>query len=1829
MDNNLSFDNNNDLELYQLSLEYKKNTDDILNDTFSGLKDPGKFTISMPDFDSPNFSYDNNTDYFVPKQTQNTEQNKKVEDTVGNEMLKFNQLYEKNAQKLNQASPDIALYSNTKAKGSTFGIPYEFDNSPEKKYLTGELGWDPKLSIDENEQEYYKKVWEPKSAFEKAMLTLSRASSNVTVKTGLKFIEGLGFIGAAINPLNFNNRYFLNVANNGLSRLMSDASDQMINSKYFQSFKSKESQNFGFFDKMLTSDFWIQDFSDGAAFMLAALIPVGGEISAGVKALMMSGKLAKTGIAAASLAENLAEGAVVGSRVLGGLQVAGRAGRASEFFFGTKSLAAPIQHAYSVASEAFFETKGVIDDLKKRRAAAKDGSINDPKLANMSEEEFQKYIGNRGANTFGANVALLSFTNLFQTRLAFKLLGKRELGSPNLRVILGGKLASKTEEDILEKGLSKTFKQRVQKRLNSIGAAGKEFSKEMIGDKVSKGISRIGKTAGKLGYKGSVGLAIEGYVEENAQLAFERLNADESTYKYYTPGEAPAKEFIDQYLGQIGNTKWTSSSKGTDIEATSSIGLGGILGGGTSVISSIMQRKKYEKKVDKDDKVTYVKKEYRNIFGKNTEQDREKGKWYSGFFYGEVRNEEDEKNIKALELANLQNIYGRYLDISSLVNSETEDEFNAKRANMIHSLKSLEEKYSLGELFKDPILGNILKQQAFIEYVQAAHKIGYTKDVIKGFTDILKVPIEKIKQMGLDPDSFKDSDVKMYKEIGDILLKSDKEIKDVGFSSGILTFDALDILSQHRRNNIKNDRLHAFIYDNAIEEFNNKIGYSIDEYAKDFKDDQKLELKELLDYAKEISNLYTGLEVLLQEFFENKEFLTEEEIKNLKKEIKDKSKEIKEFHNRTNTDKAELLSTIGKYNNQKRKINDVAFAMFNELYSQYSTYILAMKDHVIIKEEDLDVAPIGEESKIEKHAIASISINAAPFFKDLKGFIESYYATTKTKNSIERLSKKTKERFNLLNSLDADGYIEWFKSEKAKVDRINTKKLEESVEKEAKEKAKLQPQNPETPQNPEDSTNNSNPFNSLAALQAGQDTGKDTFITPLLDAYIDSLSTEDEKEKVRVFKRRFFESIKFGQSEIYKKLLGLEEFESLEQLESISNSFVNIADNIFADLYFEFYNKEGNIDFNQYSKEYFNIYDIIYDEIVDILSKEEERLKTPVEEQTGTPENISQPTLQERKDSDKDLNDIKYRLDQLEDQLKQKIEALINNGADPATAKEIALKEQSKEDAIAILILKKQYLLREKEIELKVPNADINRVTSKFDPLISLIDSEIKNLESTPSIPEENVSDELKQIAAKLEAFMSSAEQNGTTILDEERDEDARVVVNSLDNFVNDNKASGEKIPFLSEKLNEVHEDPNNPGFFRISSANEAWQASNPDHILAARNFLKNLSTNLNNYKIKLSVNQSGNIIGTVVGIFGEETLFDKNGEEGGNIPVTFRIDDSFFSKGFIFKSRQESTNRSPTILTNVRNNNIVDFQNKLKENFNEDFLNDLKDAIKNDEDFPLLTIEGLTKGVLFRDGYQNNRTILDEDEKKNVKYRTLSELQEQDSVLFGKDINISIEWSSENGRMLISLSSEAIQEGLKTQMKPVPVKDFNTKDGLIRLYDITTSNSIETNMDQIISQLIGGVLPNKFLDLINLVVDLSKYIIIPTDSGNIGILSKDIIFEKFSKGLDEFQIIEQFRNKTLLTTREQAKLKDGLMDYPVVFDKVYVENFQKKSELGIFIFVNENNERLSFEDILKNNIKTSIIPIKIDNKFTYDRVNQRMMLSLPIKAEEFKKRKC
>lgn len=366
------------------------------------------------------------------------------------------------------------------------------------KYLGQQYGYNPARDNEDFYAQQQSIITEvPKALIKFVPLALAKVGT------------GIGYLAGLANPNNWDEGYIFNAADNAIARTFQGL-ENSIKDDWMPTFQEANDRNKGFFNRAFTDlNFWTQDTLDAAAFMASAFVPgiAVSKIGVGAKAATL---LSRLGIAA--------ENGVLGN--IGFAKLAAYMKNAQQL---ATTLDKTLITALNTASEAMWEAKGVRDNVM----GSLSGKINPATGRTYTELEKRDIAGTAAQNTFLANAALLSVSNLWETNLLFKSLNKEGKGISNI----------------------------------GQGAIGEAFEATGSASKIGKFFeSKPGAAIKAFGE----GLGVEGLYEENMQLAVQRVYDGTSKYS----------GVFGQLFGQTRD-----AIAGDDPEAAISIGLGGLIGG--------------------------------------------------------------------------------------------------------------------------------------------------------------------------------------------------------------------------------------------------------------------------------------------------------------------------------------------------------------------------------------------------------------------------------------------------------------------------------------------------------------------------------------------------------------------------------------------------------------------------------------------------------------------------------------------------------------------------------------------------------------------------------------------------------------------------------------------------------------------------------------------------------------------------------------------------------------------------------------------------------------------------------------------------------------------------------------------------------------------------------------------------------------------------------------------------------------------------------------------------------------------------------------------------
>lgn len=646
--------------IFALDLDTKQRFDNIL----TGVQKPIDYPI--PDF---------NKDFQPQGLPQNDLLNPNLmKGTVGNAL--FSQ------------DPKVAAYATDRLlqKQSRLpvtqgvGVPdrFQYDKMMDK-YIKGDFGYNPYQSIEDNEDFNYRYDYLNQSLFERITKNIGTGVSRFLGSVVLKLGQTAGYMGSMIgNGIEeiFNakdNNFMADVADNSLSRWFEGLETDMKNSNLLSVFKPRNWEDRGFFNKLGHGAFWTDEVADGAAFMgemVASMYMLGG--------LGKIGALGRLGSTEINLASRFG---TTGKVVDGILKTA----------TGANNISGIGRWGFSVASESAFEASGLYQQRKEELRRERDAGIN-----NFSDAEIDRISGDSAAASYKANMLILSASNAFENKMIFSpIFNRLKNKTPNPKSRLVDISNSTDKIDDIAKASRKTY--------NYSTWVGKKLDWKNSNSRLrfygSKGLSAIG---------------MEGFWEENAQLAAERLASTDNL---------SVSSFLNKILSQTGG-----ALGGDDPEAATSIGLGAVIGGGGVTAVS---------KIRGGDKLFQGERrraELSTLSAINT--------------YNEFRQ----------KFLNFQDIYVRDKNGKPVLDTDGNLEIDEVKAiGLLEGLNKFTSKQAAIEQIGDPLLRKHLQDDAVGDFVFAAKSAGVYDRALKTFENLESLDQEQLMNLGFDPNTTVDT----------------------------------------------------------------------------------------------------------------------------------------------------------------------------------------------------------------------------------------------------------------------------------------------------------------------------------------------------------------------------------------------------------------------------------------------------------------------------------------------------------------------------------------------------------------------------------------------------------------------------------------------------------------------------------------------------------------------------------------------------------------------------------------------------------------------------------------------------------------------------------------------------------------------------------------------------------------------------------------------------------------------------------------------------------------------------------------------------------------
>lgn len=536
-----------------------------------------------------------------------------------------------------------------------------------------------------------------------------RIPTLVTTKLGqsLGFLGSIPYEGVSAMFKDGDQNIIANAADNAFSTYFKDL-EETVKTDWLPTYNSAADRNKGFFGRMFTDmDFWTDDVVDGAAFMAAAWIPgiALNKLGLGNRIVGATNKVFGKPLANPSTIANVE---AVGAGV--------------NYFKNAQKIASGLDKftawSMATASEALFESSGIKDNVYKSLSTNQFGQpIINPLTGEVyTEDEKKRISGEAARGGFFMNAALLGVTNLFELPYVTKQFGKVSGMATGLRggAALGEDLAVKT----------------------ATGPWGKFLQ------------SNYGAMAKGLG----AGILREGLVEENAQLAIQRLN------EFYGANGLSLDLLDYRSYGELGKqlgSQTLEAFKGNDSETAMNIGLGGLLGGGMSTVGpggSVAQAKR--DKITTDQAVDMYNQTQANWLK------------FGNIYKEELVETKDENGNPITEKRIVLDA-----DNKPLVDED-------KLAGILSSVKAYGGKLNLADEVEDsnPFLRNYLRDDAFRQFTLAHINAGNEETLMGKLDGLRNAKAEDLAKLGfVQGDNFEE-DINRYKGIAAAIIAQNKAI---------------------------------------------------------------------------------------------------------------------------------------------------------------------------------------------------------------------------------------------------------------------------------------------------------------------------------------------------------------------------------------------------------------------------------------------------------------------------------------------------------------------------------------------------------------------------------------------------------------------------------------------------------------------------------------------------------------------------------------------------------------------------------------------------------------------------------------------------------------------------------------------------------------------------------------------------------------------------------------------------------------------------------------------------------------------------------------------
>ena len=584
--------------------------------------------------------------------------------------------------------------------GTTQKVPYTegqekfTDNSWLKGRRNTMYGYNPYISMDENEDFMNKHVWDSYTNFGKAWRGVGLFTGRTLSKAVTGLVGLVGDIGSIVwnglqelgDTMNINdgtkNNFWYDVSNNWLSRKMEEA-DNHVKQQWLPTYKAMNYDNKGAWEKLMDPYTWTNSFADGAGFLLQFAVPgamlgkIGqaGRLASRIGQLeeaLVTAQAANDAVKVAKLTKTIAQAKNVNAFTKAmGYDINNKfAAGFARTFTGSDNVGGISAHVFNTMMESVAETKegfnSTVEELMRK---------------GISRDKAIEIAGENAPGQFWINTAILTASNAFENKLLQKAVNNRRLT-----------LIDELDNGTLPKNLaSPTTK------------VGKFFENNAWGNR----IKFYGTNAAKSSFW-------EGFWEENAQTAAARWAKGEYNRQGDDGGatEEAGKLFVSQLWKQTKD-----AIKGNDREAADSIMAGAVIGIlGNAVFSKLASTR--GEIYDTDGK-TILKPKTFLPEGQRKAEIRQKAQKVATFI-----------NTRDAWLS-INTFGGDIYNKDGTVNQEKADKKTEEIREKLSKINSVFGNSLKTEDLLDDMSKNLLESKVFTEYVKA-HILNETGDALVG-----------------------------------------------------------------------------------------------------------------------------------------------------------------------------------------------------------------------------------------------------------------------------------------------------------------------------------------------------------------------------------------------------------------------------------------------------------------------------------------------------------------------------------------------------------------------------------------------------------------------------------------------------------------------------------------------------------------------------------------------------------------------------------------------------------------------------------------------------------------------------------------------------------------------------------------------------------------------------------------------------------------------------------------------------------------------------------------------------------------------------------------